>query len=124
MDIISQPVINSIQTWLTHHPLMSWIFNHPFWAIALFLLTLLLSWGLLGALARSVQQLFFWLLQAPLQLLRWLFSLVFKGWRPKESPALAEPDRQRLTVALDRLEALRQEQDQLMQEVRAMLTKN
>jgi hypothetical protein len=119
MDI-SQTLVNSFQKWMAGHPVLSWVMNHPLWSIALFFVTLLLFWGLLGAIARSVQQLWILLLQAPLKLLRWIFGSLFKALPALKSE---EPQgrEQRLIAALDRLEALQQEQDLLMQEVKTML---
>jgi hypothetical protein len=120
MDIISQPLIKSFQGWMAEHPVLAWMTNHPLWSFLLFFFTLLLLWGFLGALARGLQQLWILLLQAPLKLLRWIFSNLFKAL-----PALKaeEPQgrEQRLLAAIDRLEALQQEQELLMQEVKTML---
>jgi uncharacterized membrane protein len=120
MDSISQTLLNSLQAWMANHPVLAWITSHPLWSIALFFITLLLCWGLLGAIARLVHQLWMMILQAPLKLLRWIFGSLFKAL-----PALKaeEPQgrNQRLIAALDRLEALQQEQELLMQEVKTML---
>ena len=129
MDSISQtllePIFNSVQSWLATHPVIAWIMTHPLWAIVLFFIALLLSWGLLGAIARLIQQAWFLILQAPLKLLRWIFNNLFKAFPRRslkaEEPSVLEQREQRLLETLNRLEALRQEQEELMQEVKAIL---
>lgn len=129
MDSISQtllkPVLQSVQDWMATHPVIAWIMSHPLWAIALFLIALLFSWGLLGAIARLIQQAWWLVLQAPLKLLRWLFNGLFKAFSTRvmkaEEITLLEQREQRLLETLNRLEALRQEQEELMQEVKTIL---
>jgi hypothetical protein len=136
MDSISQtllkPVLKSVQEWMVTHPVIAWAMNHPLWAIALFFIVLLLCWGLLGAIARLVQQAWLMILQAPLKLLRWLFTGLFNAFfirRLKadgralkaEEPLVFEQREQRLLETLNRLEALQQEQEELMQEVKTIL---
>lgn len=129
MDSISQtllePVFKSVQAWLATHPVIAWIMSHPLWAIALFFIALLLSWGLLGAIARLVQQAWLLILQAPLKLLRWLFDSLFKAFPMRVlksgEPTILEQREQRLLETLSRLEALQQEQEELMQEVKTIL---
>jgi cell shape-determining protein MreC len=129
MDSISQtllePIFNSVQAWLATHPVIAWIMSHPLWAIALFFIALLLSWGLLGAIARLIQQAWFLILRAPLKLLQWIFNNLFKAFPRRslnaEEPTVLEQREQRLLETLNRLEALQQEQEELMQEVKAIL---
>lgn len=129
MDSISQtllePVLKSAQAWIATHPVIAWIVIHPLWAIALFFLVLLLSWGLLGAIARLIQQAWLLILQAPLKIFLWLFNNLFKAFSmraPKaEEPTILEQREQRLLETLNRLEALQQEQEELMQEVKTIL---
>ncbi|MBW4517826.1 MAG: hypothetical protein KME11_21690 [Timaviella obliquedivisa GSE-PSE-MK23-08B] len=128
MDSISQtllePVFKSVQAWLATHPVIAWAMSHPLWAIALLFIALLLSWGLLGAIARLVQQAWLLILQAPLKLLQWLFRGLFKAIPKRvlaEEPTALEQREQRLLETLNRLEALQQEQEELMQEVKTIL---
>jgi hypothetical protein len=129
MDSISQtllkPVLKSVQEWMVTHPVLAWAMNHPLWAIALFFIVLLLCWGLLGAIARLVQQAWLFILQAPLKLLRWFFTGLFNAFfirgLKSEEPLVFEQREQRLLETLNRLEALQQEQEELMQEVKTIL---
>ncbi|MBM0741073.1 hypothetical protein JOY44_05485, partial [Phormidium sp. CLA17] len=58
-------ITTSVQMWIADHPSVAWVVTHPLWAIAVILLTLLSSWGLLGAIARFIQQAWLFILQAP-----------------------------------------------------------
>jgi hypothetical protein len=128
MDSISHtllnPVLDSVQAWMATHPVAAWLMNHPLWTIALFFISLLLCWGLLGAIARLIQQVWLLILQAPLKLLRWLFGSLFKALPMPMLKPEASPEKQRqqhLIETIDRLEALQQEQEVLLQEVKTML---
>ncbi len=107
------------------HPVIAWTMSHPLWAIGLFFIALLLCWGLLGAIARLVQEAWMLLLQVPLKLLRWLFSGLFKVFFTRtvksDEVSVREEREQRLVETLNRLEALQQEQELLMQEVKTIL---
>lgn len=129
MDSISQtllePVLKSVQAWMATHPVIAWVMSHPLWAIALFFVALLLSWGLLGAIARLIQQAWLLILQAPLKLFQWGFDSLFNTLSTRLLKAgestILEQREQRLLETLNRLEVLQQEQEELMQEVRTIL---
>jgi len=119
-------VITSIKTWMTEHPMMSWVIDHPLWTIALVLLALLLCWSLLGAIAQFAQQVWLFILQAPLKLMQELpksaFQLLKRADTLQSMTLNAQQDAQkRLPEILNRLEMLRQEQEILMKEVHSIL---
>ena len=121
-------VVTSTKGWIAEHPTMSWLVAHPLWTIGLVLLTLFLTWSLLGAIAQLVQQALLSLLQAPLKLMRSLFTGIVQLFLLKrtDAPQAAqlnsqEAIQQRLIEILDRLEGLRQEQDALMKEMHTLL---
>jgi fucose 4-O-acetylase-like acetyltransferase len=120
VDNITQSLLTPLQSWLIDHPIVAWMVAHPLWAIACCFVALLLCWGLLGALARLIQQGWLLLLQAPFNLLRFLFSGLFR-LRILVPVAPEEAVQQKLLAALERLEILRQEEELLMQEVKTML---
>lgn len=118
-------ITTSVQMWIADHPVAAWVVAHPLWAIAMILLTLLSSWGLLGAIARFIQQAWLFILQAPLKLIYWLFGRTFKLFNRANAfqlTPLDQPNAQkRLPEILDRLEILRNEQEALIQEMRSLL---
>lgn len=114
-----------VQTWLTHHPYIQWAIAHPFWSIALLLIALWLLWGLFGAIARLTEQFWIHLLQVPFRLVQWVVETLSRRvqglpfWLPGPPPPC---DRQeKLKELLHRLETMRQEQDRLLEEVKALL---
>jgi len=118
-------ITTSVQMWIAEHPIVAWVVAHPLWAIAVTLLVLLSGWGLLGAIARFIQQAWLFILQAPLKLIYWLFGRTFKLFNQVNAfqfTQLDQPDAQkRLPEILDRLEILRKEQEILIQEMRSLL---
>jgi len=118
-------ITTSVQMWIAEHPIVAWVVAHPLWAIAVILLVLLSGWGLLGAIARFIQQAWLFILQAPLKLIYWLFGRTFKLFNQVNAfqfTQLDQPDTQkRLPEILDRLEILRKEQEILIQEMRLLL---
>lgn len=124
---VTDAVGTSLQNWLTAHPLIHWVVDHPLWTVGLVVLTIFLFWGLLRAIARFIEQLWLVILRSPLLLFRWVLGMGTRTYQrladAKDLPVPAPVENQaRLTEILTRLEALRQEQDQLLQEVKTLLT--
>lgn len=122
---LTQQFLQPAQDWLTIHPFWNWLLIHPVWLLGLIVLVLFLFAGLMGAIARLTEAVWLALLQAPIRLIQLLFLGVAKllqmPFAPKVSPALPASPQERLTIVLNRLENLRQEQDELLQEVRSIL---
>jgi hypothetical protein len=139
VERLLEPIFTPLQEWLAVHPLWNWLLTHPLWLLGLMVLMLFLLAGLLGAIARLTEAVWLAILQAPLRLVQLLFWGIVKllklPFTPRVLPAM--PSRStsapvpplgnqldiqaRLTVLLDRLDGLRQEQDELLQEVRSIL---
>ncbi|NEQ23711.1 MAG: hypothetical protein F6K28_32130 [Microcoleus sp. SIO2G3] len=115
---LTQPIAD----WLQAHPIFAWGIDHPLLTLGLLLIVLLLLSGLLKAIARFTEQIWIWLLRSPLMLIQWLFAIALQWIRrkPLALPAVT-PKQERLTLILQKLETMRQEQDELLQEVRALL---
>jgi hypothetical protein len=80
--------------------------------------------GLLGAIAQLTERVWVALLRAPMVLVSWILGAIVKVFRPSSmtsSPVELPSPEQRLADILDRLDALKREQDALLQEVRSML---
>ncbi|MBF2027442.1 MAG: hypothetical protein IGS48_11825 [Oscillatoriales cyanobacterium C42_A2020_001] len=123
---VTDAVGMSLQNWLNAHPLIHWIVDHPLWTVGLVVLAIFLLWGLLRAIARFIEQLWLVILRSPLLLFRWVLGIGTRIYQQladaKDLPVPAPVEGQaRLTEILTRLEALRQEQDVLLQEVKTLL---
>jgi hypothetical protein len=119
VNYVLAPVTESISDWLDTHSPWAWLFTHPIALVICALIALFLLSGLLSAIAQLTQRLWIGLLRSPLSLTRWIFG---KGSQLVKRP-FAEPQPDRLMVVLDRLESLKREEDELLQEVRSLLAK-
>jgi hypothetical protein len=135
VERLLEPILAPLQGWLVVHPVWNWLLTHPLWLLGLMVLVLFLFAGLLGAIARLTEAVWLAILQAPLRLVQLLFVGVAKLLKmpfiPRVTsttvnqpvdPVLSPTNSQeRLRNILDRLDHLRQEQDELIQEVRSIL---
>ncbi len=111
-DAITANVQNSVHAWIDAHPIFAWILLHPLWSIGIAIFVLWLAFSLLTALVDAVVQLISSILKLPLTGFKRL--LLPRRFAKSDSS-------QRLIEVLDRLEALRQEQDDLLKQVKTML---
>jgi hypothetical protein len=124
---LTSSILAPIQAWLLAHPMWHWLLTHPVWLLGLVLLFLFLLVGLLGAIAQLTEAVWLTILQFPFKLAQWVFVGVLMLVKlPFRSKLIASPQPsinpdERLTLILNRLEALRQEQDELFDEVRSIL---
>lgn len=123
---VQNVVVTSMKTWMAEHPIVSWIIAHPLWTIALTVLVIFLCWSLLGAIAQLTQRVWLALLQAPLKLTQLLSRGAFQAFQSADASSLTKVKGQqdvqeRLFKIFSRLEALHQEQEVLMKEMRSML---
>jgi hypothetical protein len=66
---VQEAIDSSIKDWLHSHWPWGWIATNPGLSFLLLLLSIVLFWGLLGALGHGVQQGWIWVLRSPLKLL-------------------------------------------------------
>ena len=127
---LQQAIVTSLNHWLSAHPLLAWLIAHPFSALILLFLLWFLLGGLLAAIAHLSKN--FWLttLKFPVKVSQWLFRLSVRNF-PKEvkgnktMPPLSINDQeQRLLSITNRLQELKQEQENLWQEMRLILSKS
>lgn len=129
--------LSPIQDWLSQHPQISWLLANPVWLLVVLVVALFLLSGLLRAVASLTETLWLGLLKLPIRLVQWLWrgslfllrrpfakpsqtvqsSLTAQAEQPKESAS------ERLTEVLERLESLRREQDELMQEMKSLVVR-
>ncbi len=123
---MSDLLTNSTQTWLESHPTLNWILVHPLWSVGLALLLVFLFWGLLKAIAQFIEKLWLQILLAPFKLGQQMVKLVTPTFKhaadPKPTYLETDTGHDRLVEILLRLEALKQEQDTLLQEVKTILS--
>ncbi len=117
-------VMTMFQAWMAEHPLLSWLMTHPLIAVVSLLVALVIVRRVLRLAVQLTERVLLAIVRSPLWLGKWLLA-AGTGWVHRPVSALAETtdatQHQRLATLLDRLEAIRQEQDELLQEVRAIL---
>ena len=141
---------SSVSEWLQAHPAVSrlvqlllWAANHPILGVVIFILVVALAFSLIKALGRLMEILGLSILKAPFKMLQVLLGVSFQSAgkfgglavkhlpvaKNAEQPALqnASPQptqkdkQQRLAEISSRLEAIGLEQNELLQEVAAIL---
>lgn len=117
-EALQNAIANTFKAWAEAHPLMSWLINHPFLAVVVFLFAILMMGGLLQALGSVFKQVWIVMLRSLWQLGGKLPAGVNAVLSNKQQASNPE----RLTMILQRLEELRQEQNQLLQEIKGILT--
>jgi hypothetical protein len=114
---VQEAIDSSIRDWLQSHWPLGWIVTNLWLSLLLLLISIILFWGLLGALGRGVQQGWIWVLRSPLKLL----SL----WQPKAGVWLTKlrlPDReQRIELVIQQLATNQQQQARLLAELSALV---
>ncbi|MCL1466922.1 hypothetical protein [Argonema galeatum] len=140
--------LHGVRGWIDSHPVMSWAtevliwgISHPILSVIMIILGIFILGRFIKALSQFLEQFFLYTLQAPfkfgqvlLGLCLKLFSyLPFLGNTLKQSEgnmlalntsiaaSVSQNNKERLAYILNRLEAIRQEQNQLLQEVTAIL---
>ncbi|MBU7586881.1 MAG: hypothetical protein KAF91_29190 [Nostoc sp. TH1S01] len=143
--MIESAIAASINDWLTQHPTMlrllhalNWAANHPIISLVFFLFSLAIIFSVINAIIRLFTTASFSILQAPLKLLQALIKVIFLSLAKLGSfvfhnitnhqidntstvlvnnlQPLYHDKQQRLAEISSRLEALQQEQKQLLQE--------
>ncbi|HEY9875891.1 MAG TPA: hypothetical protein V6D12_20840 [Candidatus Obscuribacterales bacterium] len=149
-DVMQKAIASSVNEWLQVHPsvlrlvqMLLWASNHPIVSLIIFILVVAIAFSLIKAIGRLFEILGLSILKAPFKLVVRLtgFSLKslgkFGGLFFKKLPVAtnaetaALPDansqpietdkQQRLAEISNRLEAIRQEQNELLQELTALI---
>jgi hypothetical protein len=125
---IEHAVSSYFSQWLGQHPYLAWSIGHPLLSLGLVLIAIFLLWGLIKAIGRGIEQIWIFLLQTPFKLLQPIFRPIWGSiWRrfghngnsgsPQSLKPLGDERSGRSEQILDRLHALNQEQQSLLQEL-------
>ena len=124
-NAIQTAISDSVSEWLQAHPIvfrlvqmLLWATNHPIVSLIVLLFTLAIAWSLIKAIGRLVEAAGFSILQAPLKLGQVLIKVSAK------KKAGGEKNKQRLAEISTRLEAIQNEQNELLQEAAAIIASN
>ncbi|MEL6440294.1 MAG: hypothetical protein AAFQ80_13680 [Cyanobacteria bacterium J06621_8] len=120
-----ESIRDSLTTWLVNHPVFAWIWAHPLPSLLLagggIILTLRLLAIIYKAIARTIDRMWIWILQAPWRLLKLIFAWETKplaiATQTKVKTSPLSPNSEQLQSILERLEMIEQQQQQIIQEL-------
>lgn len=119
---VQTTIADMVNTWMLNHPYTAWFVAHPLITAGLVVVLLIVLRGLLGAIGQLTERIWLAILRLPITLTKWFLVL---GTRLFNRATLPQPEQpsthQQLSALIDRLEALKQEQDELLQQVKAIL---
>lgn len=149
-EAIQTAIGSSVSDWLQAHPyvfrlvqLLLWATNHPIVSLVIFLFVVAIAWSTIKAIGRLIETAATSLLQVPFKLSQVLIGIGFQslgklsgtvkqlaGANNAHAPTLQDSSseiihkdkQQRLAEISTRLEAIQNEQNQLLQEAAALLT--
>lgn len=143
---VQSAIASSVNDWLVQHPpllrlvqMLSWATNHPIISLIILLFSIALIWSIIKAIIRLIETASWSILQIPLKLIQTLITAIaliltkFSSFAvqkitgakikdntsfilPTNSQILESGKQQRLAEISSRLEAIQQEQKQLLQE--------
>ncbi|WP_334791584.1 hypothetical protein [Nostoc sp.] len=120
--------LDALNLWIDAHAGISWTIksviwgvNHPIYSIVIILLTIFILWQLVKAFSRLIEQGLLVTLTAPFKFLQSLFKFSFKPLAiftdNSTSDLSSQPNNQRLAKLLTRLEVIKQEQNDILQQI-------
>lgn len=129
--------LDNIQYWVDTHPVISWMLkfinwgiNHPLFGLVSVILIIFISQKLFKVLGRLIEKGLLATLTAPFKLITSLFKFSFKpfsflGNNSKDSFSSNSQDQQdKISNLLNRLEVIKQEQNDILQEITAIVSAN
>jgi ElaB/YqjD/DUF883 family membrane-anchored ribosome-binding protein len=111
-----------VSDWLTEHPVVAWIVQHPLLTLLLIVVGIVLLWGLFQAVFRVIEEFWVSILKSPLFLGKTLLGLramksVDLG---QPSGAFADADSEQVRQILARLDLIQQKQEKILRELAAL----
>jgi hypothetical protein len=125
VDSISGSITSSMNNWLEQHPVLAWLFNHPFISLIvgliIFILIVRLVLTIYRAIATTIDRMWLWILRSPFFLLKFLF-----GWEVKPKNKIPQTtitnyevtnNPEQLKEIMTCLTKLQQQQEQIVQDI-------
>ncbi len=127
--------LDNLRSWIDAHPVISWMLksliwsiNHPIMSIFIILLSIYITWQLFKSFSHLLEQGLLATLTAPFKFFLSLFKLSFKPltfWqRNFNDSSNSQDSNERLAKLLSRLEAIKQEQNGILQEITTIVSAN
>ncbi|OUL29446.1 hypothetical protein BV372_23675 [Nostoc sp. T09] len=151
---VQTAIASSMNDWLAQHPfflklvqILSWATNHPIISCVILVFILALVWSIIKAIMRLIEAASWSILQVPIKLIQALIKVSFlslskfgtfalqkmtntqpisqmSALLPEDSQIIYQDKQQRLVEISHRLEAIQQEQHELLQEAADLIASN
>ena len=121
---IQTSINSSLHSLIDNNPQLFWLTNHPLQALIIVLVGLVLFSGLIGAISHLTEKFWLLIITYPFKLISNGLRLISKSFQNdnKQKNISTETENQKCIAAvLSRLEANRQEQNLLLQELESLL---
>ena len=121
---IQTSINSSLHSLIDNNPQLFWLTNHPLQALIIVLVGLVLFSGLIGAISHLTEKFWLLIITYPFKLISNGLRLISKSFQNdnKQKDISTETENQKCIAAvLSRLEANRQEQNLLLQELESLL---
>jgi hypothetical protein len=116
-DSLQKAISSLLYDWFKEHPLIFWLVTHPLVTLSITFISLFLLWRLLNAIGSLVDRLWLWILRSPWLVGKSLFRLGKKQVTGTADSVKELTETEKLTYILTKLEAIEQQQQQIMQEL-------
>ncbi|MBD2496826.1 hypothetical protein [Nostoc sp. FACHB-280] len=128
--------LDNVQRWVDTHPViywglnfLNWGVNHPLFGLVIVLLAVFIIWQLFKAFGRLLEKGLLTTLTAPFKLMKPLFKFSFKplsflAGNSKDELLNSQYKQDKLSQLLNRLESIKQEQNDILQEITAIVSAN
>lgn len=124
-DGIQASVNSSLNGLINNNPQLFWLINHPLQAFGISLLGLVLFSGLIGAISNLTEKFWLLIITYPFKLISNSFGLISKSFQKdnklQKNISIETENQKCIAAVLSRLEANRQEQNLLLQELESLL---
>ena len=121
---IQTSINSSLHGLIDSNPQLFWLTNHPLQAFAMGLVGLVLLLGLIGAISNLTEKFWLLIITYPFKLISKGLELISKSFQKDNTKKIisTKPENQKcIAEVLSRLEANRQEQNLLLQELESLL---
>ena len=121
---IQTSINSSLHSLIDNNPQLFWLTNHPLQALIIVLVGLVLFSGLIGAISHLTEKFWLLIITYPFKLISNVFGSISKSFQNdnEQKNISTETENQKCIAAvLSRLEANRQEQNLLLQELESLL---
>ena len=121
---IQTSINSSLQGLIDNNPQLFWLTNHPLQALGILLLGLVLFSGLIGAISHLTEKFWLLIITYPFKLISNVFGSILKSFQKdneQKNISIKTENQKCIVEVLSRLEANRQEQNILLQELESLL---